>query len=63
MRDILNPIKPLTFEQVEAFLSKKKLPQGEIASFLTNLDIPLTSLDVWGSLETERGRKESLKDY
>ena len=25
----------LTFDQVEDFLSKKKLPQGEIASFLT----------------------------
>lgn len=51
----------LTFEQVEAFLSKKKLPQGEIASFLTDLDIPLTSLDVWGSLETERREKRIPK--
>lgn len=51
----------LTFEQVETFLSKKKLPQGEIASFLTDLDIPLTSLDVWGSLETERREKRIPK--
>lgn len=51
----------LTFEQVEAFLSKKKLPQGDIASFLTDLDIPLTSLDVWGSLETERREKRIPK--
>lgn len=51
----------LTFDQVEDFLSKKKLPQGEIASFLTDLDIPLTSLDVWGSLETERREKRIPK--
>ena len=51
----------LTFEQVETFLSKKKLPQGEITSFLTDLDIPLTSLDVWGSLETERREKRIPK--
>lgn len=51
----------LTFDQVETFLSKKKLPQGEIASFLTDLDIPLTSLDVWGSLETERQEKRIPK--
>lgn len=51
----------LTFEQVETFLSKKKLPQGEIASFLTDLYIPLTYLDVWGSLETERREKRIPK--
>ena len=51
----------LTFDQVEAFLSKKKLPQGEIASFLTDLDIPLSALDVWGSLETERREKRIPK--
>ena len=51
----------LTFEQVETFLSKKKLHQGEIASFLTDLDITLTSLDVWGSLETERREKRIPK--
>lgn len=51
----------LTFEQVETFLSEKKLPQGEITSFLTDLDIPLTALDVWGSLETERREKRISK--
>lgn len=51
----------LTFDQVEAFLSKKKLPQGEIANFLTDLGIPLAALDVWGSLETERREKKIPK--
>ena len=51
----------LTFDQVEAFLSKKKLPRGEIANFLTNLGIPLAALDVWGSLETERREKKIPK--
>lgn len=51
----------LTFDQVEDFLSKKKLPQGEIASFLTDLGIPLAALDVWGSLETERREKRIPK--
>lgn len=51
----------LTFDQVEDFLSKKKLPQGEIASFLTDLGIPLVALDVWGSLETERREKRIPK--
>lgn len=51
----------LTFDQVEDFLSKKKLPQGEIASFLTDLGIPLATLDVWGSLETERREKRIPK--
>lgn len=51
----------LTFDQVEAFLSKKKLPQGEIASFLTDLNIPLSALDVWGSLETDRREKRIPK--
>ena len=51
----------LTFDQVEAFLSKKKIPQGEIANFLTDLEIPLAALDVWGSLETERREKKIPK--
>lgn len=51
----------LTFDQVEVFLSKKKLPQGEIANFLTDLGIPLAALDVWGSLETERREKKIPK--
>ena len=51
----------LTFDQVEAFLSKKKIPKGEIANFLTNLGIPLAALDVWGSLETERREKKIPK--
>lgn len=51
----------LTFYQVEDFLSKKKLPQGEIANFLTDLGIPLAALDVWGSLETERREKKIPK--
>jgi adenylate cyclase len=51
----------LTFDQVEAFLTKKILPQSEIASFLTDLEIPLTALDVWGSLETERREKRIPK--
>ena len=51
----------LTFDQVEYFLSNKKLPQGEIASFLTDLGIPLAALDVWGSLETERREKRIPK--
>ena len=51
----------LTFDQVEAFLSNKKIPQGEIASFLTALGIPQVALDVWGSLETERREKRIPK--
>ena len=51
----------LTFDQVEAFLSKKKIPKGEIANFLTDLGIPLAALDVWGSLETERREKKIPK--
>ena len=51
----------LTFDQVEAFLSKKKIPKGEISNFLTNLGIPLAALDVWGSLETERREKKIPK--
>lgn len=51
----------LTFDQVEYFLSNKKLPQGEIASFLSDLGIPLAALDVWGSLETERREKRIPK--
>ena len=46
----------LTFDQVEVFLSKKKLPQGEIANFLTDLGIPLAALDVWGSLKSKVAR-------
>ena len=51
----------LTFDQVESFLSNKKIPKGEIASFLTALEIPLVALDVWGSLETERREKRIPK--
>ena len=51
----------LTFDQVESFLSNKKIPKGEIASFLTALEIPLVALDVWGSLETERREKRISK--
>ena len=46
----LNTIKALTFDQVEAFLSKKKLPQGEIASFLTDLNIPLICFKMSGEV-------------